>query len=166
MKLFKASAIVLLTCWAVKVQALPFNDDMVDVQPRAGSIMKPKPLGSIPRGSLSYTLQSREEALALNNPVAADERSIANGRRLFNMHCYTCHGDISKPTVVPGPSGAKFEFKKPPDISSGDFKTRTDGGIFATMYFGQGLMPRLGWKLSPQEKWDIINYLRKVQSTK
>ena len=29
----------------------------------------------------------------LENPVAADERSLANGRKYFSVNCAVCHGD-------------------------------------------------------------------------
>ena len=146
--------------------ALPFNDEMVAVQMRAGSIMKPKVTGSVALGSLKNRLESKEEAQSLVNPLKGDPISTANGKTLFFKNCYACHGDITRSPVVAGPVGKKMILKAPPDISSGDFKNRTDGDIYSTMYLGFGLMPRLGYKLSPTEKWDIINFIRQVQATK
>lgn len=43
------------------------------------------------------------------------------------------------------------------------YKARTDGSIYATIHFGIRLMPGHGWKLSPTEHWDIVNYVRSAQ---
>jgi mono/diheme cytochrome c family protein len=148
--------------------SLPFNDDMVDNQMRTGSIMRPSVPQSVPVGSLQYRLEKKEDALQLTNPKKGDPVSAANGRRLFSINCSPCHGDISATPWVPGQvvMGA-------PDLSLPDFSEgaggaggRSDGQIYGTMDFGNIIMPRVGWKLSPDEHWDIINYVRSVQARK
>jgi len=147
-----------------QVLALPFNDDMVDNQMRAGSIMKPKDKDSIPVGFLANRLESAADAENMTNPKHGDKTSAENGRRLFMVNCSPCHGDISKPNWEPGRAGKLFALKKPPNIGSAEFKDRSEGKIYGTIYFGFGLMPRVGYKLSPSEKWDIVSYVKSVQA--
>jgi mono/diheme cytochrome c family protein len=161
-----ALAIAALLVTTGSARALPFNDDMVTGQYRTGSIMRPKVGSTVPLGSLAWRLNNHDEAEQLKNPLAGDVVSEKNGERLFSAHCYTCHGDITKNPTQPGPAGSQFLYKKPPDISTGEYKGRTDGSIYATIRLGRGLMPALGTKLSPTEHWDIINYVRKIQKTK
>jgi len=158
--------VAILFASSQNVHALPFNDDMVDVQLRAGSSMRPKSPNSVPLGSLADRLDSKEEAKNWENPLKGDAISTENGRVLFSSNCAACHGDISKTPYEPGLVGKKLILKQPPDISTGDYKNRTDGDLYSTIYLGFGLMPRVGYKLSSTEKWDIVNYIRKVQSTK
>ena len=150
----------------LSARALPFNDDMVATQMRTGSIMKPKSPNSIPVGSLSMRLSSAQEAesLGLTNPKQATAEVLVNGKRLYSVNCGPCHGDISQKNWQPGPAGLKFELKQPPNIGTGDFKNRSDASIFSTIHLGFGLMPRLGWKLSTDERWDVISYIRSVQA--
>ena len=148
-----------------EAMALPFNDDMVNVQKRTGTIMRQKAPGTVAIGMSEYYVASREDAEKLTNPVKADATSIANGKRLFAVNCLPCHGDISKKPYAPGAVGKKT-LQTPPDLTLDTYKTRTDGSIFATIHFGIRLMPGHGWKLSPTDHWDIVNYIRNQQGIK
>ena len=156
---------------AAAVWALPFNDDMVDVQKRTGTIMRPKATNSVPVGSLEYSVKSREEAIKLTNPIKNNPESIQRGRALFAVNCAGCHGNLE---VLP--SGADYKGGKVaanfdpniriPDIRDPFYRdTRTDGDFYGTLNFGSlaGLMPPVGWKFSPTEHWDLINFVRSVQ---
>lgn len=158
-----------------EASALPFNDDMVDVQKRTGTIMRQKAPGTVAIGMSDYYVASREEAEKMTNPVKADAKSVAKGKRLFAVNCLPCHGDISKKPYAPGAVGAKT-IQTPPDLTSvtyhppvagGDAtQGRTDASIYATIHFGIRLMPGHGWKLSPTDHWDIVNYIRSQQGIK
>jgi mono/diheme cytochrome c family protein len=148
-----------------EASALPFNDDMVNVQKRTGSIMRQKAPGTVAIGMSDYYVASREEAEKMTSPNKGDVSSIANGKRLFAINCLPCHGDLSKKPYVPGLVGQKT-IQTPPDLTSDMYKTRTDGSIYATIHFGIRAMPGHGWKLSPAEHWDIVNYVRNQQGIK
>ena len=142
------------------VSALPFNDDMVDVQKRTGVMMRPKAPGSVAVGMSEYHIASKADAENLPNPVKAEDSSVQNGKRLWAVNCMPCHGDISKKPYVPGYVAGKLPLI-PPDPTGDSYKTRTDGFFYGTIHFGgAALMPALGWKLSPTEHWDIVNYIR------
>ncbi len=172
MKLAQVSIVKVLLTGAISsvlsvgtAHALPFNDDMVDVQKRTGTIMRQKPPGAVAVGMSEYYVPSREEAEKMTNPLKGDPTSTANGKRLFAINCLPCHGDISKKPYAPGAVGAK-SLQTPPDLTADMYKTRTDGSIFATIHYGIRLMPGHGWKLSPTEHWDIVNYVRSSQGIK
>lgn len=158
---------------AADVYALPFNDDMVHSKNSkgehmyysTGQIMRQKPEGSVAIGAGEYTVHSKEEALTLNNPQKKDPHSVLVGKRLFQVNCSPCHGDIAKAGYQMGPVAPKFA--APPDITQEPYRSKPDGYIYGVIQFGGlALMPGLGWKLSPKEHWDIINYVRHVQQTK
>ena len=162
-KSFCIGAVVLAS--AGSASALPFNDDMVDIQPRTGAIMKPKAANSVAKGSLAYRVENKQEAEKLTNPLKGDKFSAKSGKRLFRVNCYPCHGDIESPSYKPGPVAAKF--MPPPDITNEYYEGKSDGYIYGVIHFGGlAVMPALGWKMSPTEHWDIINYLRSVQKAK
>lgn len=148
--------------------ALPFNDDMFDVQMRPGSTSRGKPQGSVPIGSLETRVASKEEALTLKNPIKATPRSIRNGARLFKVNCSPCHGDITTNPHVKGTVATLSPiFAATPDISDKFYKEKPDGHFYGIIHFGgMAFMPAYGFKLSPDEHWDIINYIRKVQNSK
>jgi len=163
-----------LSMLAFDAAALPFNDDMVhskNAEGRhmyysTGQIMRARPEGSISIGMNEYHVQSKEEADKLENPKKGDKQSWKVGKRLFQANCSPCHGNIEATPYEPGPVAQKFA--APPDITGEPYITgRTDGYIYGVIdYGGQAVMPPLGWKLSPTEHWDIINYVRHVQAQK
>lgn len=158
----------LLLSFSPCANALPFNDDMVDNQKRTGIIMRGAPEGSVPVGFESVFPKTKAEATELVNTVPAEPRSIEAGSRLFRVNCYPCHGDVSKSPYQPGPVAVNSKGAIPGmDIGDKIYLQRTDGYIYATIHFG-GLviMPGLGWKMSDQEHWDIVNYLRSVQNAR
>jgi mono/diheme cytochrome c family protein len=155
---------LMVTSISQHVQALPFNDDMVDVQKRTGVMMRQKAPGAVAVGMSKYHVESKAEAETLVNPVKADEGSLLRGRRLFAVNCTPCHGDISKKPYVAGYVAAKLPLI-PPDPTTDSYKARSDGFFYGTIHFGgAALMPALGWKLSPNEHWDIVNYIRSQQA--
>lgn len=149
-----------------EASALPFNDDMVDIQKRTGAIMRQKVPGTVPVGSSAYYLAKKADAENLTNPLKDDPNSVASGQRLWMINCSPCHGDISKKPYTAGYVASKLPLV-PPDPTGDAYKSRTDGFFYGTIHFGgAALMPPLGWKLSPNEHWDIINYIRSEQGTK
>lgn len=163
----------LLVC-VKSAHALPFNDDMVLNPMKTGRVMRPSPPGSIAVGMLDVKIESREEALKLTNPYKGDKDSIVAGKRLFEVNCTPCHGNIDSNPYQKGKVGElvpiipnlsmDFYREKPKNPASGE--GRSDGSIYGTIHFGSlsTLMPALGYKLAPKEHWDIINYIRDVQS--
>jgi mono/diheme cytochrome c family protein len=146
------------------LQALPFNDDMVNNQIKTGQIMRPAVKGTIARGALEYRLENEAAAQSLTNPFAENALSIKSGERLFRVHCYACHGDITKTPHQPAAAG---RYLGAPDLTMAPYRDRTDGSIYGTIHFGgMAVMPALGWKLSRTETWDIVSYVRSIQKIK
>lgn len=146
------------------LRALPFNDDMVDSQLKTGQVMRAKPAESVPVGSLTHRIEKKEDALELQNPIKPTAQSVRNGERLFMVNCAPCHGNIAT-----GEKAVETLSKSMPavDLTHESYKNRPDGLFYATIEFGGlAIMPRLGWKIAPEERWDIVNYIRKVQSGK
>lgn len=156
----------LIGIWGGAAHALPFNDDMVDVQLRAGSVMRPKAAESVPMGSLSSRVDPTE-AEDLQNPLKGDARSANNGKRIFQVNCVPCHGDIEATPWERGLAAQKFIVPgKPPDLNEDRLKAKSDGYFYNVIHNGFGLMMPVGFKLSPAEHWDVVNYIRKVQASK
>ena len=43
------------------------------------------------------------------------------------------------------------------------YQEKTDARIYGVIFYGLRAMPKQGYKLSPEEAWDTVNYLRKLQ---
>ena len=98
-------------------------------------------------------------AIAVKNPVKSDVLSIKDGKALYIKNCQSCHGDAGKG------NGTKA---KNLDISCGDLSVTgiakiTDGELFWKMSQGRKPMPTFGKKLTDNERWSVINYMRTLK---
>ncbi len=97
---------------------------------------------------------------APENPVPADEISIARGQQLYSIHCAMCHG----PQGLGNGQVAAFLANKPANLTSDVVQAKSDGSFFLTISNGiSGRMPALNENLTPRERWDIVNFLRTLK---
>ncbi len=137
----------------------PWFTNMADQQSVRPFEEQPRPAvaGTVPVGYPTPPAITYEAADKLVNPHAPSEASLAKGRQLFETFCAVCHGPQGKGD---GPVVAKFI--RPPDLH-GASKGYPDGYIYALITNGRGNMPSYN-RISSEERWDLINYLRKLQS--
>jgi mono/diheme cytochrome c family protein len=104
--------------------------------------------------------KARSEAKNIRNPQSRTPASIANGRKLAEANCISCHGPRGKGD---GPAAAALPPPKPEDWTSPRVKAETDGELFWKISNGRGAMPP--WKHLPEkDRWDLVNYIRSLQT--
>lgn len=161
-RLTLAAALLLAPALA---QAWPWSQDManqISVKPQesvneAKPGMAPFPEHSVPAPGTTVFVKDMDAALKLPNPVPADEKSVAKGGQLFTIYCVPCHG---KSGTGDGYVGEKLVLR-PFDLTSERLQGLPDGHIFGMMTFGGAIMPPYAYDLSPTERWNIVNYVRK-----
>ena len=100
-----------------------------------------------------------DDARKVKNPVPVTPESLAAGEQLFTDNCVLCHGEKG---MGDGP-GAKSIKVKPANFTDPKLQaSETDGALFWKMTNGRG--PMLSWKetLTDQERWQLVNYIRKL----
>ncbi|MFQ5684763.1 MAG: c-type cytochrome [Candidatus Binatia bacterium] len=98
-----------------------------------------------------------DKAKRRKNPVAATPESVKEGALLYSGNCLVCHGAKGDGN---GPQAGKLP-RKPADFT--DWKKMndmTDGEIFWKMSTGRDPMPSFVEKLSEEQRWHLVNYLR------
>lgn len=84
--------------------------------------------------------------------------SVAKGVHLYEQHCAVCHGTngYGDGTAAPRLS------KKPADLTAKHTADHTAGDLFWWLTHGikASPMPGFGDRLSGEERWDLINFLR------
>jgi mono/diheme cytochrome c family protein len=107
---------------------------------------------------------------ALRNPVAADARSLDNGRKYYQINCAVCHGMAggALPTAPGGGalgdgpvSGPKYGLY-PPSLRAGNAIRFTDGYIWGIIRNGRGMMPSYD-RIEDMDRCDVVNYIRELQ---
>lgn len=103
--------------------------------------------------------ETAPQETAQRNPVPPDEASLASGKLLFEINCALCHGQTS---ARPGQVGTKLK-PPPPGLDPKLVQSRSDAHIFTAITNGFGRMPPFKGKISPAERWDLVNFLRTRQ---
>ena len=114
-------------------------------------------------GASERYIESQTAALGLTNPNRATPISLERGKRLYKINCSQCHG-VWEDGAFHAPAIKPKEWMRQPEILGADYLLRPDGFFFTAIHYGFGLnMPSYGNRLSINEHWDIISYLRTVQ---
>jgi mono/diheme cytochrome c family protein len=90
------------------------------------------------------------------NPVAVSESSLAAGQKVYLKRCLACHGKTGNGD---GPDAADLGIH-PAKLSDPAIVAETDGALFWKITVGKKPMPNYGSRLSPTDRWNVINYLR------
>jgi mono/diheme cytochrome c family protein len=90
------------------------------------------------------------------NPVAVNESSLAAGQKIYLKRCVQCHGKMGNGD---GPDAADLGIH-PAKLSDPVIREETDGALFWKVTVGKKPMPNYGTRLSPTDRWNVINYLR------
>jgi mono/diheme cytochrome c family protein len=116
------------------------------------------PEGSVPITGREDSLDLLEDLADVHNPVAPDSASLARGRMVFDQYCIVCHGPAGH-----GDGTVVAKFVPPPDLTADPTVQRTDGYIYAMIKQGRGIMPRYGDKIRGADRWNVVNYVRRLQ---
>ncbi len=104
--------------------------------------------------------QNRSALDRLANPVQRTASSMERGRDRYDIYCTVCHGaeGLGDGPVAPALANAVRNLIEERQANN------SDGWIYGTITNGFGaLMPEYGSKLSPEDRWHIVNYVRLLQ---
>ncbi|MDY8137134.1 cytochrome c [Aquimarina sp. 2201CG5-10] len=116
-----------------------------------------------------FTSQDEEwvapkEAKELKNPISKSnkESSITMGRKIFDTKCSICHGETGRGDGAAAPRVGP----KPANFTTEGVQKQEDGEIFWKLSNGKGFMPKWEIKLSEEERWSLVNYIRTLKKNK
>lgn len=114
------------------------------------------------------TWELPEDADKTKNPTPSNAESVAKGKELYldsqKGNCVFCHGETGAGNEA---NLAKLR-RKPADISNKERMTAmTDGEIFWKVSKGiRGIMPAGERRMSEEERWHVVNYVRTLVKDK
>jgi mono/diheme cytochrome c family protein len=97
------------------------------------------------------------QAKKMQNPVPPTSEAIGAGMMIYMQHCQSCHGEDGD---------GKGEKAGQLLIAPADFRDAhkmglsTDGEFFWQISEGHRPMPAFKSKLTPEERWQVIDYVR------
>ena len=152
---FLGGVVLLFSYDIIKIEWISFMEIQPAYRPMEDPL--PPPAQSIPiEGAISIPGMGAPE-----NPVPADEASLARGAELYAINCRMCHGPIG------GGNGpvAPFLAVKPANLTSDVVQAKSDGSFFLTISNGiDGRMPPLNENLTVPERWDVVNFVRTLKA--
>jgi mono/diheme cytochrome c family protein len=91
------------------------------------------------------------------NPVKPTAESLAQGKKYYGYDCSMCHG-------APGDGKGDVDTgEKLPDFTDpASLKNISDGEIFCSLKHGKGHMPLERIRITPNELWNLVNYVRSL----
>ena len=149
--IMKLTSKLIILVLAPLLMAAIWMDEQQSYKPYEAPVLSP-PAGAVPVTGKEIVSQASD----LKNPVVPTAGSLVQGKTLFDINCAMCHGNT---TTERGPVGKKL-VPPPPGLDRDMVKGLSDSTIFKAITFGFGRMPAFRDKLTPQERWSLVNYLR------
>lgn len=108
---------------------------------------------------------TNEELSQLENPMEADEASIARGQTLFTINCAVCHGEAGDGT---GPMASYFQTygapRPPANLTEDRLVNVPDSYLYTVVTNGlPPNMPPFANLIPGEDIWHLINYVRQLQ---
>ena len=91
------------------------------------------------------------------NPVRPSAESLAQGKKYYGYDCAMCHGQNGN-----GKGEVDNGGKLPDFTDAGTMKDMSDGEMFCSLKNGKGHMPLENIRVTPNELWNLINYVRSL----
>lgn len=98
---------------------------------------------------------------SIKNPIATSQESVSKGEELYNMYCFSCHGDTG---YGDGPAGGSMGIR-PANFHDQKVIKQKDGALFWKLTNGKGNMPPFKEALTEEQRWQLVNFLRELGKT-
>lgn len=106
------------------------------------------------------------------NPFPITVKGLETGKELYNINCGICHGEagdgagylIRDPNPATGDPGGKYP-AAPANFLLDDLINSSNGRYYFSIIYGKNVMGGYADKLSFEERWQVIHYIRSLQAT-
>ena len=129
-------------------------------------VSQPPVAGTVARGHALPNHLTEGDSLAyaaLQFPYTFSDAKLAEGKRMFNIYCGICHGtdlDGNGPLYASG----KFA-SMPANLKSGaKYLVMPVGNMYHAIMYGKNMMGSYASQLDEHQRWEVLAYIKKVQS--
>jgi mono/diheme cytochrome c family protein len=130
-----------------------------------GKTLQTPVAGTIPRGFLPlHFAATPEDAVRAGDTLQSavrldDAQVVSRGAVVFSNFCTPCHGGTGKGDGLVVQRG----YPAPPSLYADNARKIKDGQIFHILTYGQKNMPAYASQLSPEDRWNVIAFVRSLQ---
>ena len=95
-------------------------------------------------------------------PIQINREVMDRGRDRYMIYCYSCHGGLGDGNGIT----KEYGMIATPTFHSERIREMDEGMIFETITHGRGTMMPYRAKLSVEERWAVIAYVRALQNAR
>ncbi|HMX38722.1 MAG TPA: cytochrome c [Saprospiraceae bacterium] len=128
----------------------------------------PNAIAATPNGHAPFYFQNTEDDRArcekdmVNNPFPITKAGLDRAKPLYEIYCGICHGNDG------GGNGALVATEKypaqPKNLVADDMIAAGNGRYYFAIMYGKNVMGSYTDKLSYEERWQVIHYIRALQA--
>ena len=110
--------------------------------------------------------RTRAEKEIVMNPLPITKAGLAKGKELWITYCGICHGEKCAGNgylVSEDNPNAKYP-AQPANLLLDTFANGNNGRLYHAIMYGKNVMGNYADKLSYQERWEVIHYIRSCQA--
>ncbi len=100
-------------------------------------------------------------AVGLPATLAVDGKFIERGRDRFQVYCSPCHGALGDGNGIT----KRYGMGATPSYHDPRIRALADGELFNTITAGKNTMQSYADKLTPEDRWAVVAYVRALQRT-
>jgi mono/diheme cytochrome c family protein len=93
-------------------------------------------------------------------PLTLTRERVESGGKSFDIYCATCHGVLGDGVAQ---VARNMGLREPPSLV--DLPEYPDGYYYDVITQGYGLMPAYAEKLTPEQRWEVVAYVRALQAS-
>jgi len=121
-------------------------------------------------GSVPYYYEDTEEERTraineiVNNPFPISDAEMLKVKELYNTYCGICHGDKGDGAGYLVRDDGGVYPAQPANFLTDEFISASNGRYYHAIMYGKNVMSGYGDKLSFEERWQVIHYIRGLQA--
>lgn len=101
-----------------------------------------------------------------------DDKMMARGQRQFTIYCSVCHGAagygdgmVHRVATERAAGGDMSLWVPPKSFHDPLIASKPDGELFDTITYGKNKMMGYGYRITPEDRWAIVLYVRALQKS-
>ena len=107
--------------------------------------------------------RARAMAEIIDNPYEITDAGLARGKELYNVFCGICHGEKGDGLGYLVRDDGAYPVA-PAILISDEFIAASNGRFYHSIMYGKNLMGAYKDKLSYEERWQVVHYIRSLQA--
>lgn len=107
--------------------------------------------------------RTRATAELISNPYPITDNGLTDAKELYNVYCGICHGEKGDGAGYLVRDGSAYPVQ-PANFLLDEFLAASNGRYYHAMMYGKNLMGAYKDKLSYEERWQVIHYIRSLQA--